>query len=135
MADAPSNQILVLADGPLLLRGDVVVEDTDGTVLREGPQVALCRCGGSANQPFCDGAHGSTGFQDPGEVKAPASGGAAAPPTGRLVVRIFESGPAIAMGSFDLQGVGGTLPVRDGKVALCRCGTSDNKPMCDGSHA
>jgi CDGSH-type Zn-finger protein len=26
--------------------------------------VALCRCGGSANKPFCDGTHGTSGFTD-----------------------------------------------------------------------
>ena len=26
------------------------------------PVVALCRCGGSANKPFCDGTHASNGF-------------------------------------------------------------------------
>jgi CDGSH-type Zn-finger protein len=26
--------------------------------------VALCRCGGSANKPFCDGTHGRNGFRD-----------------------------------------------------------------------
>jgi CDGSH-type Zn-finger protein len=27
------------------------------------PAVALCRCGASANKPFCDGAHRSCGFE------------------------------------------------------------------------
>lgn len=26
--------------------------------------VALCRCGGSSNKPFCDGTHGTNGFSD-----------------------------------------------------------------------
>src|SRR5271165_2359210 len=28
------------------------------------PQLALCRCGGSATKPFCDGTHASSGFTD-----------------------------------------------------------------------
>jgi CDGSH-type Zn-finger protein len=30
--------------------------------------VALCRCGGSANKPFCDGTHGRNGFKDTNEA-------------------------------------------------------------------
>ncbi len=28
------------------------------------PQLALCRCGGSSNKPFCDGTHAGNGFSD-----------------------------------------------------------------------
>ncbi len=34
----------------------------------EKPRVFLCRCGGSANKPFCDGAHKRLGFQAEGGV-------------------------------------------------------------------
>ncbi|UAL30103.1 CDGSH iron-sulfur domain-containing protein [Nocardioides rotundus] len=45
-------------DGPLLVRGARVWTDGDGVehpVTR--PVVAICRCGGSALQPWCDGSH------------------------------------------------------------------------------
>ena len=48
--------------GPLLIRGGVRVLDADGNVLYEGDKAALCRCGGSANKPFCDGTHKTNGF-------------------------------------------------------------------------
>ena len=34
----------------------------------ERPRVFLCRCGGSANKPFCDGTHRRLGFQAAGGV-------------------------------------------------------------------
>lgn len=50
--------------GPYLVRGSLRLVDADGrewSVDRE--VVALCRCGGSANKPFCDGTHARIGFQ------------------------------------------------------------------------
>ena len=49
-------------NGPLLLRGNIRVVDGEGNVMFEGNRAALCRCGGSANKPFCDGTHKSNGF-------------------------------------------------------------------------
>jgi uncharacterized Fe-S cluster protein YjdI len=51
------------ADGPLLATGGVRIVDADGAVLYEGERAALCRCGGSANKPFCDGSHKKNGFR------------------------------------------------------------------------
>ncbi len=51
-------------NGPYLVRGAVKIVDPEGkewTVDRE--VIALCRCGGSANKPFCDGAHARVAFQ------------------------------------------------------------------------
>lgn len=56
-------EIQASADGPLLVSGGVRVVDGDGTVLYEGERAALCRCGGSANKPFCDGTHAKIGFR------------------------------------------------------------------------
>jgi uncharacterized Fe-S cluster protein YjdI len=41
-------------DGPLLVRGDLAIELPSGT-MRE-TRAALCRCGATGNEPFCDGA-------------------------------------------------------------------------------
>ena len=50
-------------NGPLFVRGRVRIVDPDGTLLREDTRVALCRCGGSQNKPFCDGTHRRIGFR------------------------------------------------------------------------
>ncbi|REJ68449.1 MAG: CDGSH iron-sulfur domain-containing protein [Planctomycetota bacterium] len=53
-------------NGPFLVEGPVTVVDADGNrfeVNPDKPAIALCRCGSSANRPFCDGAHKSCGFE------------------------------------------------------------------------
>ena len=49
-------------NGPLFVRGAVRIVDPDGHLIREDTRVALCRCGGSGNKPFCDGSHLRIGF-------------------------------------------------------------------------
>jgi CDGSH-type Zn-finger protein len=49
-------------NGPYLVTGPVNVTDVDGRVIAHPDQMALCRCGGSSNKPFCDGTHLSNGF-------------------------------------------------------------------------
>jgi CDGSH-type Zn-finger protein/uncharacterized Fe-S cluster protein YjdI len=50
-------------NGPLFVRGKVRIEDASGHLVREDTRVALCRCGGSGNKPFCDGTHREIGFR------------------------------------------------------------------------
>ena len=55
-------------NGPYLVTGDLnELNLTDAAGSRydlSGKQaVALCRCGGSVNKPFCDGTHSKIGFQ------------------------------------------------------------------------
>jgi CDGSH-type Zn-finger protein len=56
-------KIQPLKNGPLLVKGDIEVLDSQGQLMQASSQVALCRCGQSNNKPFCDGMHGKTGFQ------------------------------------------------------------------------
>lgn len=61
-----SIEIQVFDHGPLLVKGtDIVLKDSNGDAWNtEGKDtVALCRCGASANKPFCDGAHKGAGFE------------------------------------------------------------------------
>ena len=50
-------------NGPLFVRGKVQIVDAQGDVIREDTRIALCRCGQSANKPFCDGTHQAVGFR------------------------------------------------------------------------
>jgi len=54
--------VQVSKGGPYLVKGKFVFVRTDGKEeIKEG-SVALCRCGGSNNKPFCDGTHRKIGF-------------------------------------------------------------------------
>ena len=50
-------------NGPLLLSGNLAMRASSGRMAWQGTKVALCRCGASANKPFCDGSHARIGFQ------------------------------------------------------------------------
>jgi CDGSH-type Zn-finger protein len=62
MSDSTVN-ISVRENGPYLVSGKVTIEDADGSRYESDRNViALCRCGGSTNKPFCDGTHSKIGF-------------------------------------------------------------------------
>ena len=49
-------------NGPLVVHGLLAVTLPDGTVVERPKVAAFCRCGHSANKPFCDGSHARVGF-------------------------------------------------------------------------
>jgi CDGSH-type Zn-finger protein/uncharacterized Fe-S cluster protein YjdI len=51
-----------LLNGPLLVTGNVEVVSGTGRTIHRTQKMALCRCGGSANKPYCDGTHSRIGF-------------------------------------------------------------------------
>ncbi len=59
-------------DGPYRVAGSFELVDAAGErfVVEADRPVFLCRCGHSANKPFCDGSHRSSGFAS--VVRAPA---------------------------------------------------------------
>ena len=62
MAD---SRIIVRNNGPLRIEGDnIVLTDQAGKTFGLAGRivVSLCRCGQSANKPFCDGTHNKIGF-------------------------------------------------------------------------
>jgi CDGSH-type Zn-finger protein/uncharacterized Fe-S cluster protein YjdI len=50
-------------DGPLQVRGNLEITSGTGRVVARVTQARLCRCGGSATKPFCDGTHARIGFK------------------------------------------------------------------------
>jgi CDGSH-type Zn-finger protein len=61
MADV---SIRSLKNGPYIVQGQVELLDPAGNQIAvEKETIALCRCGASANKPFCDGTHSKIGFQ------------------------------------------------------------------------
>ncbi len=56
-------EIKVAKNGPLICTGTFTVHSADGTTEHATNRAALCRCGNSANKPFCDGTHSKVGFE------------------------------------------------------------------------
>lgn len=67
LQEAPDAEpsVMTVPNGPLALRGAITLTDADGKLLRQDTRMALCRCGASANKPFCDASHRRIGFQAP----------------------------------------------------------------------
>lgn len=49
-------------------------------------------------------------------------------------ITIVENGPVYVEGNILIQDTDGTEVLKDIRVALCRCGASSNKPLCDNAH-
>jgi CDGSH-type Zn-finger protein/uncharacterized Fe-S cluster protein YjdI len=50
-------------DGPLQVRGNLEITSGTGRVVARVTAAKLCRCGGSATKPLCDGTHARIGFR------------------------------------------------------------------------
>jgi CDGSH-type Zn-finger protein/uncharacterized Fe-S cluster protein YjdI len=55
-------------DGPLQVEGNLEICGASGRTVSRETKTWLCRCGHSANKPFCDGAHRKAGFRDDGKL-------------------------------------------------------------------
>jgi 3-phenylpropionate/trans-cinnamate dioxygenase ferredoxin subunit len=69
-------KIKILTNGPYLVSGPIALADADGNAVAVPAgrtSVALCRCGGSVNKPFCDGTHSKIGFDGASKAVAETS--------------------------------------------------------------
>lgn len=57
--------VKIFNNGPIVIDGDFTIADQDGGEygLAGRTSIGLCRCGLSANKPFCDGMHARQGFE------------------------------------------------------------------------
>ena len=67
----PDTKITVNNDGSIKIEGAFEIYDPQGNKfgLAGRTVISLCRCGQSANKPFCDGSHKRVGFQDKVEAR------------------------------------------------------------------
>ena len=60
------TKITILRNGSARIEGDFEILDASGNAYGLGGRtiISLCRCGHSANKPFCDGAHNKVGWEN-----------------------------------------------------------------------
>lgn len=121
------NTVRVRENGPLAFHGQLSIDGAPAL------RATLCRCGQSANKPYCDGNHATAAFAATGEPATQPSEPLAVR-NGDVTIVGAENGPLLVTGNLEVvSGTGRTIR-RCVKVALCRCGGSANKPYCDGTH-
>lgn len=129
----PVNLLSVREAGPYAVRGELVLR---GEAI--GTRATLCRCGASRNKPFCDGSHHDIHFDASGEPETGMLGLSTDMPAtrdGRVDIEPEPNGPLQLRGIVEVLSGTGRMVCRVSQARLCRCGGSQTKPFCDGSHA
>ncbi len=49
-------------------------------------------------------------------------------------VQVMPNGPLLVHGALEVAGTDGSTENKSKTTAFCRCGASQNKPYCDGTH-
>ncbi len=128
------NIISVFENGPIHIRGDLVLINSDGDVIQKTDELYLCRCGNSNNKPYCDGEHKKKNFLEAGKFIKPPASETDVISEGVLEIKVQPNGPLIFRGVALIRDCGDEEIYR--KVGgLCRCGQSNNSPFCDGTHS
>lgn len=130
------NVIQPQVDGPLKVEGEIEILAADGALLKIAARVWLCRCGKSATKPWCDSSHKAAGFRDPCAVSGTYQPKVLEPGTtgAGLRVTLKPDGPLRCFGTVQIRDPSGAVAWSGSQAALCRCGASNNKPFCDGTH-
>jgi len=129
MGEKPAaNSVTVMPDGANYIHAEMSINGEEQPTFR----AALCRCGKTSKPPYCDNSHKKTGFrhdarQMQGDIEDVAI-------DGRLEVVGIQDGPLMVKGGCEVRNVKGELVARGQELFFCRCGASENKPFCDGSH-
>lgn len=50
------------------------------------------------------------------------------------IIEVVKNGPLMVFGNVSLRHADGTTSKQHRVTAFCRCGSSGNKPFCDGTH-
>lgn len=126
----PVNLASTREAGPYAFRGDLRLNGEFA-----GYRATLCRCGASKNKPFCDGSHHDAGFVATGEPPTADSTPTLPVRDGPLHIDPQLNGPLKVRGNLEIISGTGRVVTRVTSAFLCRCGHSQSKPFCDGSHA
>ncbi|MGE0233381.1 MAG: ferritin-like domain-containing protein [Flavobacteriaceae bacterium] len=124
----PVNVMKIRENGPYEFRATLHIAGE-----KPGYRATLCRCGASRNKPFCDGSHNAAGFKATGEPQTRESEMLAVR-DGPLRISPQKDGPLQIMGNLEVCSGTGRNVDRVTATLLCRCGGSNTKPFCDGTH-
>lgn len=127
------NTIQLVEDGPLYVKGDVTIIQSDQTLILKDTRVALCRCGASNNKPFCDNTHKSINFQASG-TREVSEAVAVLADSSTLTITPGKNESLYISGNFTILSEDGQPIANRTEEWLCRCGGSANKPFCDSTH-
>jgi len=132
-APPPVNLLSVREAGPYAIRGPLTLRGQS-----IGMRATLCRCGASKNKPFCDGSHHDIHFAATGEPETGMLGLPTDMPArrdGAVAIEPEPNGPLHVRGPLEVLSGTGRMVCRVTQARLCRCGGSQTKPFCDGTHA
>ena len=125
----PVNLVSVREGGPYAFRGDLSI---DGKPI--GYRATLCRCGASKNKPFCDSSHHDAAFDASGEPPTANKTDMLEVRDGEIEITPTLNGPLMVRGNIEIISGTGRVIARQQAARLCRCGHSNTKPFCDGTH-